>query len=336
MATDREIIPGIKEVLLKELKNLKLSPSIPINDAIRKKRRWYTSPCLDKNKKKVLFKGVICAECQNILAHEIGINRLFKKINIYKNLNTQKIVNSKISKKITWIMLEYLEGKPCGIFFDIVKGADSLELVAQYAQNISSLQKISMRNSRTISKNFKKHSLEFFIKNLKGLEDGILAQIPRKDYNVAIKILKKNERLLSKNLVLTHGDASFGNHIYGRNKKIYLIDWEKCHFNNMAYDIVFLWTQGWKKPEWKKKLIEKYTEICHDKTNFNKIFPLMALYFLLREIGLWSRAQTMETKKWYIVVKNKITVIDPTSIQSQDALISHKKNFYGALKSLSI
>ncbi len=324
------MIPGIREIFTHELKQHNLAPSIPPEEHIRLRRRWYTTPCKDPSGKKYMFKGLLAASEKYRLEREIRFNRFLKKIQIYKKLNTQKLAHSKISKNSTWILLEFIPGKPCGLYFDFTVGADKKIYIEQFAHNITELQKIPASSAKKIDETLRTRLAPYYISQLEGFKSEIVEIIPQKIYNLAIRKIMKNAELFKKNLVLAHGDTALSNHILGTDKKIYLMDWEQCHVDNMAFDPCFLWIQTWKNPAWRKDFLKEYMTKIQNGSLFKKLVPVMMLYFSLREIGLWVRSKH-DKHSWSVIEGKKTALIDPRKIQNRQAIISHKKTLLRAL-----
>src|SRR3989344_2710397 len=325
-----EMIQGIREIFTHELKHRNLAPSILPEEHIQLRRRWYTTPCTDHSGKKYMFKGLLAASEKYRLEREIRFNRFLKKIQIYKNLNTQKLAHSKISKNSTWILLEFIPGKPCGLYFDFTQGADNKAYIEQFAHNITELQKIPASNAKKIDATLRTRLAPYYISQLEGFRSEIMEVIPQKTYNIAIQKILENTELFKKNLVLAHGDTALSNHILGTDKKIYLMDWEQCHVDNIAFDPCFLWIQTWKNHSWRKDFLKEYAKKIENVPLFKKLIPIMMLYFSLREIGLWVRSKH-DKRSWSVIEGKKTALIDPRKIQNRQALVSHKKTLSRSL-----
>ena len=112
--------------------------------------------------------------------------------------------------------------------------------------------------------------------------------ISRKSREELRQMLKKEALLLKKqNIYLSHGDLTLEN-ILSDGNKFWIIDWEKAHLNNFAYDIALLWTHLWKSKFSRRKLIESYLKNLNDKTKtmFKKIFPVVASYLAIGGVFL--------------------------------------------------
>ncbi len=102
------------------------------------------------------------------------------------------------------------------------------------------------------------------------------------------QMLKKEAVLLKRqNTYLSHGDLTLENILFDGNK-FWIIDWERAHLNNLAYDIAFLWTHLWKSKFSRKKLTESYLKNLNDnkKIIFKKIFPIVVSYLALGGVFL--------------------------------------------------
>jgi aminoglycoside phosphotransferase (APT) family kinase protein len=320
----------LKKNFERELQKLGLTPFFGPEIALSEGHRWYTTPCRSSEGKIFLFKAVIAQDQRKNLVHEIYINRFFKKNNIYQELFTQKIIKSKISKRMTWLLLEYIPGSPCGYYFDFSSKARKEIYLEKYANNFIALQKIAIQKPRQISPYLVKREIDFYLADLEKNKNKILSAVKEKDYQIALKKLKRNSHLF-KALVLVNGDAALSNHILGDDGNIYLVDWEQCHLANIASDLAFLYIQTWRYPSWRRKFIRTYQKKTPQKDFFKKIFPLMVLYFSLREISiaLWHFSHSLG--KRLALTGEKWQHFDLDKIQTQESLKAHLRTFRIAL-----
>mgnify|MGYP001031061538 CR=1 FL=1 len=320
----------LKKNFEKELQKLGLTPFFGPETAFSQGHRWYTTPCRSSEGKIFLFKAVIVQNQRENLIHEIYINRFFKKTNIYSELFTQKIIKSKISKRMTWLLLEYIPGRPCGYYFDFYSKARKERYLEKYVNNFIALQKISTKEPSQVSPYLVKREIDFYLADLEKNKNNIFSMVREKDYQLALKKLKKNSHLFKASF-LVNGDAALSNHILGDDGNIYLVDWEQCHLANIASDLAFLYIQTWRYPSWRREFISAYQRKTPHKDFFKKIFPLMVLYFSLREISiaLWHFSHSLGKRS--ALVGEKWKEINLDKIQTEESLKNHLEAFRIAL-----
>lgn len=280
-------IKGIDKTVKDKLKELDLIPKFPLSSFKKKKKRFYSSPCVTKNKEKVFLKILLVKESWvgRLLKREAVVTKLLTN---YPNLNIPGFVSADIEKTPYWFIDKYLPGPLIGHFYEVYKEGQKKGVVKKIIDNLLAFQTINKKKKEIISRipflgerDFKDHfniikERQGLIKNKKGI-----------DFKTLYQFAKKQEKYLKEaEFVLTHGDFTLANFFTNKNK-VYITDWEHVRLDNLAADISHLWIQTWKFPAWRRELLSYFiSKLPKNKRNrFQEIFRVIIITEALGELA---------------------------------------------------
>lgn len=272
----------------------------PVEHFVKKEKRFYAHSVIEKKSgKKVFLKA-------RITASESSICGLEKEMEITKIMTNSKKISAKVnfteyldgSLKNTpeWYTHNYVEGNLLGSFYDLPRKNQEEIYIRNIVKNLRGLQSVSEEFIKEAEKNgvikyIKKRdywdykaTIDFYKKEKTG--NG------KVDFKNIYQLVKKNEELLNKNLVIAHGDFTMANQIIEDGSgEIYLSDWESVRIDNLAADIAHLWVQSWRYKKWQAKLLREFVDSLFkkEKEDFYNIFRIIAIEQSLAEIK-WNSA----------------------------------------------
>ncbi len=267
-------IKNIDHKVKKQVKELGLRPKVKLIDLKNKRKRYFASPCVNKQGETVFLKMLISSRNEDA-------KRIKKEVRIEKTLNHNlkkyqglQIIKDQITKKPYWFMREFLAGNIIGYHFDLYKEGKSDKTTTSMANILYDVQ-TTKTNLRLKSKGIKHYlgTMKIVKKKLKLKNDNNI------DIQRIERFIKQGKQTLNKNnFLLCHGDFTLANFFINKNK-LYLTDWELAHKGNIASDISRVWIQTYKYPAWRKKLVKKFiTKLPKNKIkDFKKLFRIMVL-----------------------------------------------------------
>ncbi|MDP2951361.1 MAG: phosphotransferase [bacterium] len=276
-------IKNIDNKIAQTLKQLNLKPELDLVKFKAQDKRFYTTPCLDKQGKKVLFKALIGLEAEDRfrIKKEIAFLKAFHKMALGKNIGALKIIKANLNYP-QWVLREYLEGKIIGHHFDLYNEKPIIR--KQITDNLIALQKIKLKNFP-----LKKKTANDYLKKINGFAKERVVQKQAEEELLLLKEgFTKVKNLLNKNNnVLCHGDFTLANFFVNKNK-LYLTDWELAHLGNLASDIARTWIQTFRYPKWREALINdllKKLKTQKEQNIFKELFCFEVAYQAFVELS---------------------------------------------------
>jgi len=243
-------IKDIDNKIAQTLKTLNLRPKLDLRKFKAQDKRFYTTPCLDKQGKKVLFKALISAKKEDVLRlkKEISLLEAFGKMSLGEKIGALKIIKANLNYP-QWVLRDYVEGKIIGHHFDLYNEKPIIR--KQITDNLIVLQKVKTTNFP-----LKKKTASDYLKNINEFaKEKIVQKEAKEEIIILNQLFLKNKKLLNKsNNVLCHGDFTMANFFTNKNK-LYLTDWELACLGNIASDIARIWIQTFRYPSWREALI---------------------------------------------------------------------------------
>lgn len=319
-----ESIKNIKEKVDKKLKELKLTPEKPLNsEFILNANHYYVTSCFDKNQKKYFFKSSLIdeKECLSNLEKEIYFHKQALNYSSKKTGFIPKYIASGKDGKFIWMLREYAPGKEMGELREINKNLldkkhipiilqevlDTRELI----ERIFSPKNCPLKISKTT------YAYEFYLRNKDELDyDHSYFKKEMKEYETKeidfekiLNFYRKHKKLLVDSLTVgVHGDLNPQNLLIASNNKIYIIDWERIHWDVQPSEIDFLWASAWDNPEWQSELLKQYFEKVKNKEKFKTLWRLEIMARCWGEAWCWyHRMKSTNNKKIIKKCKRAIT-----------------------------
>ncbi len=280
----------------------------PVRSFINKKKRFYAHSVLADGKK-VFLKARIVDDSGSIigLEKEMEILKIMtRNKEIAKKVNFTEYLDGSLEEVPEWYTHKYIEGELLGDFYEMPNENERYTYIKSIVKNLLNLQSIStifiekakengvMKYIKIRSFGDYKDTIDFYKREKVG--DGKI------DFDSVHNLLEKNKELFNNNLVVSHGDFTLANHIIGRNKKVYLSDWESVRIDNIAADITHLWVQTWRYPKWRSQLLLEFLNSLssQEKKNFREIFRVVAAEQAMAEIKWNSKLCKRKYKKQVI------------------------------------
>lgn len=293
-------IPGIEKIVKEKLKTLKIRPCLKLKGFIQKNKRFYSTPCLSSDGKKVFFKMLIVADigAADDLKREIKITKFLSNLPELKGkLNIALPIDVNIKKFPYWALVQHIKGPLMGRFYKIYKLGQKEKYISSLNDNLISLQEISQKLAKEISQksNLWKRSYRGYLQMVRSYERSVGQERGKINFRQIYNLFKSRKKIFrGLGLVVAHGDFTLANFLThkppdGGKEKVYLTDWEHCHLDNFAYDIAHLWIQLWRYPAWRKKLILDFiSRLPKNKiAKFKELFRLIIITEALGELR-WS------------------------------------------------
>ena len=297
MADIREytFIKNIDELVKEKLKELKLSPKIPLNLKELKKdnRRFYSAPCMQNKKKWVFLKMLVVKEqtAAYTLKKEIEITKFLSEVysSPKKHFSIPLFIHGDSKNSPYWFLHQYLPGPLVGYFYEIYSDGLRQKVIKQIVDNLISFQSISVvKHKIRLSKiSVTKRNFKHYLREIE-FRKGFLKKEKNIPYEAIIDFIKKREKYF-KAEILADGDYTLANFFIHKNK-VYITDWEHVHLDNFASDIAHLWIQTWRYPKWRKELILYFlTKLSKYRVRkFKELFRSMILIEALGEMAFNS------------------------------------------------
>lgn len=293
------LIPQIEKKIEKKLNLLNLDPAIPPGLFIRKKgvkKHRYFSLCRDSFGKESLFYARLhkSHNARKKFITEINFLKKTRKSNLKIKNNIPEIINWGIETDFEWLQREEIKPNSLANFGQKNFSTAFEKISARLSGFIFQLVKTKTRGfgvEKFYWRNyFNSSSLDKLVSQ--GIVSGKLSFELKQMVEKELPLLKKQS------VCLSHGDLTLEN-ILSDGNKFWVIDWERAHLNNFAYDIAFLWMHLWASGSSRKKLIEFYLKNLksNQKIIFKKIFPLVVSYLALGGIFLNINKEKSKDRK---------------------------------------
>lgn len=272
-----------------------------IRKFIQEDKKFYYQPI-----KKELFLKVKIKEGRKI-SREIKT-----EIEIYKNLKEKigrkkrffpEIISFGKHKNLNWFLLKKEEGifggemeKDLRIkkeFLKRIKPEDFAKIIFLY-QKLKPKIPLYLHGGWWFERDFEYHRKNFLEKFINSsLNKNLFSQ---KEIDLAQKIITENKKFLD-NLAnfLCHGDLYPNNLILNEKENLIILDWSLVTFNNLAFDVAFIYLMAHELPKWQEKFLKKFLSLIKEKEEFKD---------LLR-IDLISLANRFAAQCYYLRLKEK-------------------------------
>jgi len=133
-----------------------------------------------------------------------------------------------------------------------------------------------------------------------GLNKNLITQLTEK--------LRKNSKLLTRNLYFSHNDLNPRNIIITQKRELAFIDWSSANLNNRLYDLVFLWFCSLSQPKLQNELRNRMLNMPEanlDLFALNQILTLPRFMKILKD-SLVANLREYRAGQFNIKTKEKI------------------------------
>jgi aminoglycoside phosphotransferase len=299
-------LSGIEEKVRGKISELGLVPKY-VFDAKKHQERFYTAPCKNGKGDKVIFKMRTedCEETKQYFRREIKINQLFTKC--YEKtgkLSVPEFIEGDAQCIPEWMVYGFIEGYETGDFYNGLEENNIKKFsVESFMEGMKNMHRMSAFANGEI--NLHKEKYSDFKNAYEKYSEKLTPFFAAEEIQKAAEILKSYEKLLDeKTGVITHGDLHPGNLIITDEKGIAIIDWYYVHFNNVAFDIAYLFLEIADKDFQKKILARFVEELAENEAEFWQLFRLNVLRLVPWKINVFYDALYMRSpKKEYYYAK---------------------------------
>lgn len=306
-----ELIPNIQKIAEKKLAALKLTPKIPFVEFVKKRKQYYSTPCLTADGKSVFFKILIIDNKGSAIAlqREAEITKFLTDCpELKQKLNISAFVDADTKNFPYWFIHQYIEGPLVGHFYQLFREGKKEKYIPRIIDNLIGLQDIPHKKVQELFRQ-KKYNLwsrtySEYQKTISSYQKEIGDKKGKIAFQKIYKFFEDRKTLLRKTkYVLVHGDFTLANFFINK-ETAYLTDWEHSHLDNFAYDVSHLWIQLWRYPSWRRKLIKDFiAKIPKEKINeFKELFRTTIIAEALGELH-WS-SEICEKKYKQGAIKN--------------------------------
>lgn len=181
------------------------------------------------------------------------------------------------------------------------------EIIFLY-QRIKPKFKLYLHGGWWFERDFEYHKKNFLEKFLKSkLNKNLLFQ---RDINLATKIMEKNKNFLDqKAKYLCHGDLYPNNLILNEKKNLIILDWSMATFNNLAFDVAFIYLMANSLPVWQEKFLKSYLKMINEREEFKELFRIDLISLANRFASQCYQLKLKEKfqRKTFLIFKNYLT-----------------------------
>jgi len=153
---------------------------------------------------------------------------------------------------------------------------------------------------------YKNNFLKEFV--LSKLNKNLLSQ---KEIKFIERILKENKKFLDKEAkYLSHGDLYPNNLMLNKERELIILDWGLANFNNLAFDVAFIYLMAYRLPGWQKNFLNDYLKSIKEKNKFKKLFKLSLISLTIRLAAFcYFRLKEKPDKKIFSIFKKHIRAL---------------------------
>lgn len=245
---------------------------------------------------------------------EIEICKTLKERFDEKNRFFPKLISAGKYKNLDW----FLEKKEKGIFggemekdFRIKKEFLKKLKPEKFAKIIFLYQKIKPEISLYLhggwwfERDFEYHRRNFLEKFVNSSLNKNL--ISRKEINLAQEVMMGNKKFLDSSAkFLCHGDLYPNNLILNEEGNLIILDWGLSTFNNLAFDVAFIYLMAQTIPQWQEKFLKHFLNLIKDKEEFKVLFRIDAISLANRFAAqcYYLKLKERFERKTFLIFKN--------------------------------
>lgn len=251
-----------------------------------------------------------------------------KEIEIYKIFQRQfreklrffpKIINSGKENSTLWLLKKREIGKLAGkmdndfgmkkSFLLKVSPSCFVNIINLY-RNIKPNIPLTKRGGEWYLHDFHRYRKSFFKKFINSKLNQNLFSF--EDLKLTERILEENKKFLDKEAkFLSHGDLYPNNLILNKERKLIILDWELANFNNLAFDVAFVYLLAHQLPVWQKRFLNIYSSYKKEKNKFRRLFNLSLISLTVR-FAAHCYFHIKDKKEVFSILKKHLKVLKNT------------------------
>jgi hypothetical protein len=289
----RKYHPEIEAKIRSLIRQLQLNPSFSVSLAMAQGENNYTTRAITADGHKVFFKvGLIDYQSERDenpifptreLGHEIIVYQALSKVGSGREFITPQLLASG-QGDLTWILLDDVETDMFGFKEQFEPGMLGCDMIKGIVRGVESYQKLfTNEGEKSVLPTFVPSVATTKIDEyLRGQSVSLKHLYGERGYDAAVRLLDRGLKTWGKEKTwLVHGDFGLQN-IGFNNGKIVVLDWERAHLSNNAFDFSKLYVQTWRNPYWQSEFI-KYLLEYFPSQNFKELFNLGTIIWCLTE-----------------------------------------------------
>lgn len=288
-----------KQFVLKTLKRLKLSPSVPISQVLKDETKKSYSSKVTDGRRDFFIKIRISKKRQHredfYISYTVATLVKKGKLSLFKF--TPRLVDGSVEDETDWLLFDHVKGKNMGSrrFHDVFK------FKREDVDNLVNLKKaIEQVPSKLFPKAFRKRKGIFFqqliTKEVPFDQARLSKYYSQKELDQIIN-LAKNKKIASlfdkASNTFQHGDFQAPNFLKTK-KGLFIVDFDQACLANKFYDLAVFYTHAFRKPALRDILLDKFVDFKkmsnQDKLLYN--FARFAVDFV------WVK-NFLRKEKWY-------------------------------------
>lgn len=205
----------------------------------------------------------------------------------------------------------YIEGDIIGYFYDLYNHKSVIKMIPLIIENLKNIQQSSSELKEYLKKidiHTEYRTYKRYYNRIKEYEQDLINKNLGINFDKIYRFYQKINKKINFKLVFSHGDFTFANHILGKNKVIYLTDWEWIRFDNLVGDLCHLWIQSFRYPSFQRVLLEEFLKVNSKKSEIKLLFRFTIIERALNEIRWNSEICKKEYKP--LIIKYSLYIID--------------------------
>ncbi len=272
-----------------------------------------------KRKEKFVLKVQLTKKPSPAFLREIWFHKIFNnKLRQSRYCRLQKLKGRGKKEGLNWLLLEFLEGEKTGNVFAFDKKFLRDKLIPHFLDFPFFVSKIG--KGKRVNRILTKRNGDFFLKSIDKDKNKYVKVLGQGDYAYVLREFRRYKNLLNRYCTtLTHRDNHPANVLWGKNKKLIILDWSDASLSNFMYDFTDLWLHSWQKRSWQEKFAQSFDKKIkkEDKLEAKLFFKLNLLFLLPIEM---HNLQNEKMVNWAFKGKISLSFI-------RQAFHTHSKNF---------
>lgn len=245
--------------------------------------RFLNFVCHDATHAYYCLKFALIPTDKNSYRHEIALLRYLHG----QGLDfVPEMIASNMKKGPYWYLYKVVSGKPAGTFSQTYAFEERFYasfVLPQLIRDLKELRSLKPRHLELPTWN-SVYLISKFLRKLSRVVDAETS-IPKDLLTRSLSFVNASSKVLDiAPMYLSHNDLHTGNLLVSISKrKVYFIDFEYTGYNNIAFDMCFIYIFSWNNPSYQKKFMKEYIASLEpdQREQFEQVFPVTHVYFLI-------------------------------------------------------